>query len=279
MSGVIRCVCPNLYTQGETIVPVGNDFGCSASSVIFLPANASDPLGAGLWLMDSGPVPACNSPQGCWDQCFYCDGSRRYNSAVSTCASVLHCDHTAATHLLFPPSSLAHILSAAPMRRACKCPRLSRSLPGHPDLGRVLAGSWTPPCHAPGIGVSSSQHKPHKPGRGARHARSISHRCVCCCVLLSMCVCVPRTSSSPEGLYLLTASYGTSKPKTIIAICSAGMQASRENNPSLSLVVGVGWPYRPWHTITTQLIVTPALPTGFSVNRNQLVAFSWTPAP
>ncbi|KAF8065593.1 SVEP1 [Scenedesmus sp. PABB004] len=99
ISGTLRCVCPGLYTQGHMLVnvaagvpgifnPAGNKWNC-VPLLTFLPDNASQPTGAGVWLFNASTTAdaRCNSTQGCWDMCFFCDGSRRYSANTCTLGS------------------------------------------------------------------------------------------------------------------------------------------------------------------------------------------------
>lgn len=87
-NGRALCVCPEYNTRGRVLVrvnsngnpdPNGDRLGCVPIAV-WLPTNPDNLAGAGVWVRDTTVGVTCRNPQECWDMCFYCDGSRRFNN-------------------------------------------------------------------------------------------------------------------------------------------------------------------------------------------------------
>lgn len=89
----VLCVCQE-WRKGFMLQPVnsrtglpdpnGNNdkLGCVAN-IIFLPLDPNNFDGAGVWARDTILGSSCSNPQECWDMCFHCDGTVRYNANVS----------------------------------------------------------------------------------------------------------------------------------------------------------------------------------------------------
>jgi hypothetical protein len=95
----IACACKDALTKGHILKwvdefgrpdPKEGKLGCVPGAA-FLPASAEVPRGPGIWVVDNVASASCWDAPSCWDMCFFCDGTRRYNDQVRCCSMQCMC--------------------------------------------------------------------------------------------------------------------------------------------------------------------------------------------
>jgi hypothetical protein len=77
------CMCANATTHGDVIMynTTSHEYYCVPGAQFLADAPGSS---TGVWVPALQPSQQiCNSAQECYDMCFYCDGSPRYQATVS----------------------------------------------------------------------------------------------------------------------------------------------------------------------------------------------------